>query len=135
MPARSPHTFLKRCLAVAAAITVFGACAAAQQLPEPLYKPPLGHHGVGHDKLHHWYMTLHDRSGKSCCNLTDCRPTESRQVADRVEVIVDGEWIPVPQDKILDKASPDLGSHVCSPPKPNTYPKGHIFCVVLGSGV
>jgi hypothetical protein len=107
-----------------------GAAAAQQSRPDAH-----GQHGVGHDNLHHWYTTLYDRSGKSCCNLTDCRPTVSREREGRVEVMVDGEWTIVPADKILDKSSPDLGSHVCSPPRPNTYPKGHIFCVVLGSGV
>jgi hypothetical protein len=30
----------------------------------------------------------------------DCRPTQSRMVGDHYEVKVDGEWTPVPKDKI-----------------------------------
>lgn len=97
--------------------------------------PVQGHHGLGHDALHPWYQSLHDTQGRSCCSGIDCRPTQSRQVAGRVEVIVDGQWTTVPPEKILDRASPDLGSHVCSPLQPSVWPKGHIFCVVLGSGV
>ncbi len=96
---------------------------------------PQGAHGDGHDKLHHWYRQLNDINGNSCCSGVDCRPTEARITRDGVEVLVDGQWTLVPPEKILDKASPDLGSHVCSPLQPSHYPKGHIFCVVLGSGV
>ena len=94
-----------------------------------------GMHGDGHDALHPWYKSLHDKNGRSCCSNVDCRPTSSRERAGRVEVLVDGEWAVVPPDKIISRASPDLGSHVCSPLQPSLYPKGHIFCVVLGSGV
>ena len=94
-----------------------------------------GRHGDGHDALHHWYQSLQDGNGRSCCSNLDCRPTQSRDHAGRIEVLVDGEWTPVPPDKILARASPDMGSHVCSPLQPSPYPKGHIFCVVLGSGV
>ena len=94
-----------------------------------------GAHGQGHNALHHWYLTLRDRAGRSCCSNVDCRPTLSREREGRVEVIIDGEWTPVPREKILSRPSPDLGSHVCSPKQPSIYPKGHIFCVVLGSGV
>ena len=103
-----------------------------------LFATPLraqGQHGHGHDALHHWYQSLNDKTGRSCCSGIDCRPTQSRVTPSGIEVTVDGEWTPVPADKILDKASPDLGSHVCSPLQPSPYPKGHIFCVVLGSGV
>jgi hypothetical protein len=93
-----------------------------------------GHHGIGHDALHSWYQTLTDKAGRSCCSSVDCRPTSSREVKGGVEVLVDGSWTPVPEEKILETVSPDLGTHVCSPLQPSPYPKGHVFCVVLGSG-
>lgn len=96
---------------------------------------PQGNHGEGHDALHHWYETLHDRNGRACCNRQDCRPTQSRVKGGNVEVMVDGIWAVVPTEKILPVPSPDLGSHVCSMKRPNGYPLGHVFCVVLGSGV
>src|SRR5689334_16426753 len=39
-----------------------------------------GHHGVGHETWHgSFYSTLIRKDTKtSCCNLSDCRPTESR---------------------------------------------------------
>ena len=94
-----------------------------------------GHHGQGYDALHHWYLTLKDKRGRSCCDLLDCRPSQSRVRGRNVEVLVDGEWTRVPPDKILPLTSPDLGTHVCSPGRESNYPRGHIFCVVLGSGV
>src|SRR5262249_8304343 len=68
-----------------------------------------GYYGVGHDRWHmKFYMTLkRNDSGGSCCNLMDCRPTQSRMVGDHYEVKVDGEWTPVPNDKI-NNADPRL---------------------------
>jgi hypothetical protein len=109
-----------------------GIAAALFALP---VKSQQGVHGEGHAQLHHWYTSLHDKAGRSCCNMQDCRPTEARVRNGAVEMLVDGEWTVVPPEKILNKASPDLGSHVCSPAPTGLYPKGHVFCAVIGSGV
>ena len=39
-----------------------------------------GYYGAGHDKWHQgFYSTLKRNDGQgSCCNLMDCRPTQSR---------------------------------------------------------
>jgi hypothetical protein len=75
------------------------------------------------------YYGVGDGKG-TCCNLMDCRPTQSRMVGDHYEVKVDGEWTPVPNDKINNVVAPDGGAHVCAPRQagPN---KGVLFCVVL----
>ena len=101
----------------------------------PTHGQPQGHHGVGHDALHHWYRTLKDRNGRACCNERDCRPTQSRVRGGNIEVMVDGIWAVVPPEKILPVPSPDARSHVCSMQRPNSYPLGHVFCVILGPGV
>src|SRR6476619_8318864 len=43
-----------------------------------------GYYGAGHDKWHQgFYSTLKRNDGKgSCCNLMDCRPTQSRMIGD-----------------------------------------------------
>jgi hypothetical protein len=93
-----------------------------------------GYFGVGHDRWHEdFYLKLNRNDGKgTCCNLMDCRPTQSRMVSDHYEVKVDGEWTPVPNDKINNVIAPDGGAHVCAPRQvgPN---KGVIFCVILPS--
>ena len=88
-----------------------------------------GYYGVGHDKWHHSKLKRNDGRG-SCCNLMDCRPTQSRMLGDHYEVKVDGEWIQVPNDKINNVVAPDGGAHVCAPRQvgPN---KGVLFCVIL----
>ena len=63
----------------------------------------MGHHGIGHAEMHHWYETLRDRKGRQCCSGRDCRPTESRLRDGKIEVMVDGIWAPVPAEKILDE--------------------------------
>ena len=92
-----------------------------------------GYYGAGHDKWHQgFYSQLRRNDGGSCCNLMDCRPTQSRIVGDHYEVKVDGVWTPVPYDKINNVVAPDGGAHVCAPRQvgPN---KGVIFCVILPS--
>jgi hypothetical protein len=93
-----------------------------------------GYYGVGHDKWHqNFYSKLKRNDGKgSCCNLMDCRPTQSRMVGDHYEVKVDGEWVPVPNDRINNVFAPDGGAHVCAPRQvgPN---KGVLYCVILPS--
>jgi hypothetical protein len=91
-----------------------------------------GYYGVGHDKWHQgFYSTLkRNDGGGSCCNLMDCRPTQSRMVGDHYEVKVDGAWTPVPPDKINNVIAPDGGAHVCAP-KQEGANRGVLFCVVL----
>jgi hypothetical protein len=91
-----------------------------------------GYYGAGHDKWHQgFYSKLKRNDGKgSCCNLMDCRPTQSRVVGDHYEVKVDGEWTPVPNDKINNVVAPDGGAHVCAPRQIGAN-KGVLFCVIL----
>ena len=93
-----------------------------------------GYYGVGHDKWHQgFYSTLRrNDGGGSCCNLMDCRPTQSRIVGDHYEVKVDGVWTPVPYDKINNVVAPDGGALVCAPRQLGQN-KGVIFCVILPS--
>jgi hypothetical protein len=75
-----------------------------------------GYYGVGHDKWHQgFYSKLKRNDGQgSCCNLMDCRPTQSRMVGDHYEVKVDGAWTPVPYDKINNVVAPDGGADSAS---------------------
>jgi hypothetical protein len=93
-----------------------------------------GDYGVGHSENHSWYQGLHNNAGMSCCNAGDCRPTEARTAGEKVQVLIDGEWVDVPPDRILPKGAPDMGTHVCAPP----HVKGTnwiIYCVIIGNGV
>src|SRR5262252_10810372 len=88
--------------------------------------------GAGHEHWHmDFYSKLNRNDGKgSCCNLYDCRPTQSRRVGDHYEVKVDGEWTRVPNDKINNVVAPDGGAHVCAPRQEGAN-KGVLFCVIL----
>ena len=91
-----------------------------------------GYYGVGHDRWHmEFYSKLNRNDGKgTCCNLMDCRPTQSRMVSDHYEVKVDGKWMLVPNDRINNVVAPDGGAHVCAP-RQEGLNKGVLFCVVL----
>jgi hypothetical protein len=91
-----------------------------------------GYYGADHDNWHqNFYSKLQRNDGHgSCCNLMDCRPTQSRMVGDHYEVKVDGEWVPVPNDTINNVVAPDGGAHVCAPQQIGRS-KGVTFCVIL----
>ena len=96
-------------------------CAAAQE----------GYFMAGHSQFHQaFYSKLTRKDGGSCCNQMDCRPTQSRMIGDHYEVMVDGEWVQVPNDTILRVTAPDRGAHVCAPFLIE-HPKPAIYCVVL----
>jgi hypothetical protein len=93
-----------------------------------------GKHGVGHERWHEQFYSklMRKDTRTSCCNLSDCVPTQARSVDDHYEVLVDGEWTRVPQNVIQNVTAPDQGAHVCFPKQPSSYyPKGTLFCVVL----
>jgi len=83
-----------------------------------------GYHGVGHDKWHQdFYAALRRNDGGGpCCGM----------VGDHYEVKVDGEWVPVPNDKINNVVAPDRGTHVCAPRQEGRN-KGVLYCVILPS--
>ncbi len=99
-----------------------------------------GHHGVGHDKLHHWYSQLMrpDVPYSSCCNNQDCRATQARQLpSGEWEALKDGRWVQVPNEKINREESYDTQAHICAPPASSgIYPKDYIYCFVKpGAGI
>jgi hypothetical protein len=91
-----------------------------------------GHHGVGHETWHEGFYSklVHKDTKVSCCNLSDCRPTQSRMVDDHYEVMVDGAWLRVPKEAIQNVSAPDGGAHVCAPVQVGAA-KGKVYCVVL----
>jgi hypothetical protein len=116
---------LKRCNFIAAlgcAFSLFLCLGAAAQ----------DEYHAGHDKWHQgFYSKLKRNDGQgSCCNLMDCRPTQSRMVGDHYEVKVGGDWMSVPNDKINNVVAPDGGAHVCAPEQVGRH-KGELFCVIL----
>jgi hypothetical protein len=93
-----------------------------------------GQHGHGHDAWHaEFYSKLVRPDTKtSCCNLSDCRPTQIRSIGDHYEVKKDGRWVRVPTDKIVKVTAPDGGAHICAPPSDSTVSApDEVFCVIM----
>ena len=60
-----------------------------------------------------WFQSLKQPgSGKSCCSISDCRVEPYRQTAIGYEVLLDGQWVPVPNDKILQRIENPIGRAV-----------------------
>src|SRR5215467_8179246 len=60
-----------------------------------------------------WFQSLRQPgSGTSCCSISDCRVEPYRQTATGYEVLIDGEWVPVPNDKVLQQIENPIGRAV-----------------------
>ena len=67
-----------------------------------------------------WFQSLRQPgTGESCCSLADCRPAEYRQTRNGYEAWIDGRfgvspgmWVPVPEDKILQRIDNPTGRAV-----------------------
>jgi hypothetical protein len=57
-------------------------------------------------QAHDIYSHLVNPMGESCCNGIDCQPARYRLRASGVEMLVYGQWIAVPDDKIQYRALP-----------------------------
>ena len=51
-------------------------------------------------EAHDFYTTLKDSYGRTCCSGRDCRPAHYRATATGIEMLVDGQWIVVPDEII-----------------------------------
>jgi hypothetical protein len=92
-----------------------------------------GHFGHGHHLFHEDFYTkiMRPDTGTSCCSGEECRPTSGRAVNDHYEVKVNGVWVPVPWNKIVKQAAPDLGYHVCASASFNVSQPHQLLCVIL----
>jgi hypothetical protein len=81
---------------------------------------------------HDIYMALKNRFGQSCCNEGDCRPAHYRTTANGVQMLVDGEWLAVPDEAIQYRAlegdtGETRGGHWCGL---MTF-GNHTYCAIL----
>lgn len=53
-------------------------------------------------KRNDWFTSLKTPNGSSCCNLTDCKQSEARQLPDQSwEAKIGDKWWPIPPEKVL----------------------------------
>src|SRR5690242_4375759 len=75
-----------------------------------------------------WFRGLRaPGTGTSCCSIADCRPVESRIIGDHYEVFVEGKWLRVPPDLILNRTDNPTGHAVVC-----WTPTAGILCFVRG---
>ena len=85
--------------------------------------PPPNHDGA----LAEWYHSLKAPNGSGCCDMADCRSTESRITATGYEAMIENKWIAVPRERVLTQTSSPTGrAVVCYQPG---YPQ-LIYCFV-----
>ena len=89
-----------RRLALAAALLIAGHAEAA---PPPDADPALAP----------WFQGLQaPDTGRSCCSIADCRPTEARTRGDHYEVLIEDKWLVVPPQRILTRTDNPTGRAV-----------------------
>jgi hypothetical protein len=59
-----------------------------------------------------WFQGLRSPNGASCCSIADCRTTDYRTNANGYEALIDGQWLVVPPDRVLDHISNPTGRAV-----------------------
>ena len=60
-----------------------------------------------------WFEGLRQPgTGMSCCSIADCRQTDFRTIGTHYEALIDGQWRPIPPDKILDRIDNPTGRAV-----------------------
>jgi len=77
-------------------------------------------------KLGLWFEDLRQpTTDLPCCNISDCRQTESRFVANHYEALIEGHWVLVPPNAIVDRTDNPTGHAVAC-----WLPWGGILCFV-----
>ena len=134
----APRTLLRVALVIAASLLAPGIASAQDAHHGHNHHShaaaPHGQHGNGHAQWHEsFYNKLQIPGSKtSCCNLTDCRPTQIRTNGDHYEIMKDGRWIKVDQSKIVKVTAPDGGAHICAPDTTNIrFDPDYVFCIVM----
>jgi hypothetical protein len=90
-------------------------------------------------KAHDIYSELQDRFGASCCNETDCRPANYRVTTSGIEMLLDDDWVRIPNEVIQYRTlhgdtGETRGGHWCGGAKivePGIFTR----CVILPPGL
>jgi hypothetical protein len=59
-----------------------------------------------------WFQSLQAPNGSSCCSIADCRMTDYRTNKSGYEALIEGRWMTVPRDRVLDRVSNPTGRAV-----------------------
>lgn len=64
---------------------------------------------------HDWYWGLKSPGGESCCTERDCQPVDHRynRETGRLEVGIEGVWVMVDPDKVVQTPPTDGSAHAC----------------------
>lgn len=61
-----------------------------------------------------WFDRLHQpATGLPCCSISDCRLTESRVVGSRYEALVEGKWLAVPPETVVEVRTIQQDAPLC----------------------
>jgi hypothetical protein len=75
-----------------------------------------------------WFERLHQpATGLPCCSISDCRQTDSRVVGSHYEALVEGKWLAVPPETVVEAMDNPTGRAVVC-----WLPWSGILCFVRG---
>jgi hypothetical protein len=71
-------------------------------------------HDHNHRELDGWFRSLHSKGGAWCCNGDDAEEAEWDTTGGKYRVKIDGQWIDVPDDAIVEGPNRVGGARVWS---------------------
>jgi hypothetical protein len=82
-----------------------------------------------------WFQSLKiPGTQSSCCDLSDCHTVDYDIKGDHYRAFVEGEWVDIPNDKVLNNVGNPVGQGVaCYAKYPDTPIR--LFCFVPAGGV
>lgn len=69
-------------------------------------------HDHNHQELDGWFKSLHSRGGAWCCNGEDAEEAEWDTGTGKYRVFVEGQWIDVPADAVVEGPNKVGGARV-----------------------
>jgi hypothetical protein len=87
-------------------------------------------HDHNHAELDGWFKSLHSKAGAWCCNGDDAEEAEWDTSGGKYRVKIDGQWIDVPSEAIVEGPNKVGGARVW-----RSYADGHpgVRCFLPGS--
>lgn len=88
--------------------------------------------------IHQWFESLVRADGLHCCGAADCRiavPGELRAGQNGFEILLNGEWQPVPEAMMVHRESgPFAATIICKSHSDDMQTGDRLYCVVPYAG-
>lgn len=92
--------------------TILLLAAGAVALAAPAYATDFGQYTDTPDHIRAWFKSVKSKFGIPCCDIADGHRTDYDIRGDDYWVPIDGTWMPVPKDAVVDNVGNPVGQAV-----------------------